>query len=480
MCLHKRYIKNRIASYKRGDFDKYMIQVQCNNCPECRKQRQNDWLVRSFFEMTRNDYKSMFFVTLDFDDEHLPYYNGYPCFDSECIKAFFKRLRYYVPQFRYLYSTDYGGLLHRPHYHLMFLFKKYVKWSDFFDAVRYCWIYGRYSRIDLLSSGSSIWDCCSYVCKYTTKDLSFASLPDERLWPNRYRSVCRASTHFGYSALEEGLITFDMLKDNKPVFLPIGKNGTLIPFQIPRYYEKLICEDAVYYPEFRRTEFFKNEFGRQLQEIRHNGEYVYLLDCLVSSLSENLHSSSCFNVFKSLYPQSPYCDMTWQEILTDCLAEGEDFINFLYVSPFLKRNKYFKLATCYGKYIDSRYTDLDWIDHLIDNSRFERYNECIHLFRLYNQELNYTKYIIESYSSLVNEKERLLNKIRNNPRLRKYLNKIGFDYSKLFDTDVVNFTINFEEYSKRLDTPAIKICKDADFVRKYSDFRMMRYYKLTS
>lgn len=236
-------------------------------------------------------------------------------------------MRYYTGSFRYLYSTDYGAALQRPHYHVMFLFDKSIQKLEFYNFVKLSWLQGHHSSVEELNSGKSFWNCVQYVCKYTVKDITFPnsiSYPELNM-PLRYRPRSQASTNFGYSALEQGKITWDMLKNNLPVLIPVGKNGKLYKFAIPRYYEFKITQYSVYYPKFRRSEWFKNELGKELEKIRHNCHYIYLLENLISHLRVDIHNHECFKVWQSYYPNSPYFNSTWSYMLSDCLSNGEDF-----------------------------------------------------------------------------------------------------------------------------------------------------------
>ena len=53
------------------------------------------------------------FVTLTYDDEHLP---GDQCLDHRDFQLFMKRLRKRFPS-RFFMCGEYGGLNGRPHYH---------------------------------------------------------------------------------------------------------------------------------------------------------------------------------------------------------------------------------------------------------------------------------------------------------------------------------------------------------------------------
>ena len=78
MCLRKRVISNPVSFDHLTGFDKPTIKVACGKCPECRKQKCQDWIFRTFWEFQEFKDISPFFVTLTYDDVNLPYYNLSP------------------------------------------------------------------------------------------------------------------------------------------------------------------------------------------------------------------------------------------------------------------------------------------------------------------------------------------------------------------------------------------------------------------
>ena len=184
-CLNIKRFQNPIKDSKRGPFDKFTIQGQCGHCAGCNKRKQNDWLVRGYFEYLSKPH-DCFFVTLDFDEQHLPSYNGVPCFDSELMHGFFEVLRQALPPFRYLYSSHLGEAMNRPHYHVMFFFDKdSISDIDFWSVINRLWKYGQHEDIKQLRSvRDSHLKGIEYVCKYTTRrSLSY----EFKKMPKRYR-----------------------------------------------------------------------------------------------------------------------------------------------------------------------------------------------------------------------------------------------------------------------------------------------------
>lgn len=270
MCYKKTKRVNPIKPDHRTGFDKYTIKTPCCTCPSCRKVRAQGWLVRAFFEFEGNNRQAYFF-SLDFDNEHLPTYKGVACFDSEIIKKFLKRLRNHIGSFRYFYATDYGGFLKRPHYHMICLPDKRFESGEFFKIVKAAWQQGHYTNVEAIESvHQSKLKALQYVISYASKDITFSLDQDYKDLPIRYRPRTQASKGFGLRALEEGVITPVVLLKQQPISLPLGKNGQLLKFPIPRYYEMKWCYDSEWKSDKLKTEIKKNSLGIQLAKIRHN------------------------------------------------------------------------------------------------------------------------------------------------------------------------------------------------------------------
>lgn len=90
----------------------------------CRLERSRQWAVRCVHEASLH--ADNCFVTLTYDDEHLP---GDGSLEPRDVTLFLKRLRK-RGRFRYLYCGEYGETRQRPHYHAL-LFGR-----EFADKVR--------------------------------------------------------------------------------------------------------------------------------------------------------------------------------------------------------------------------------------------------------------------------------------------------------------------------------------------------------
>jgi len=89
------------------------LTVPCGQCIGCRLERSRQWAVRMVHEASCHEDNC--FITLTYNDEHLPYQNT--LVRSDLVK-FIKRLKKNTKTaFRYYYCGEYGETTQRPHYH---------------------------------------------------------------------------------------------------------------------------------------------------------------------------------------------------------------------------------------------------------------------------------------------------------------------------------------------------------------------------
>lgn len=105
------------------------VQVGCGQCIGCRMERSRQWANRLLMELEYHD--SAYFVTLTYDDDHIPL-STYPDPDTgealfamtlmkRDVQLFMKRLRktFSGDYIRFFASGEYGPSTLRPHYHLI-------------------------------------------------------------------------------------------------------------------------------------------------------------------------------------------------------------------------------------------------------------------------------------------------------------------------------------------------------------------------
>lgn len=130
---------------KDGDDFVCNIPIDCGKCIGCMLKYRSGWIVRLMSQLYTNIYKhgngKASFVTLTYDDEHLPF-NASLCYKD--VQLFMKSVRHYydkyfgVKDIKFLCAGEYGvnnnysvygdSVHGRPHYHLIILgcdFKEY-------------------------------------------------------------------------------------------------------------------------------------------------------------------------------------------------------------------------------------------------------------------------------------------------------------------------------------------------------------------
>lgn len=137
--------KNNIDKYTivnpaTGETFPMFLIVPCNKCVLCNEKKAQQWSFRALCESYTSN-KQAYFITLTYNNEHLPKNGVFP----EEIQLFFKRLRTKLDRrgishnLRYIAVSEYGHWSKRPHYHI-------ILWNfpDNFETA--------YSRLTLIES----------------------------------------------------------------------------------------------------------------------------------------------------------------------------------------------------------------------------------------------------------------------------------------------------------------------------------------
>lgn len=209
------------------------ITIPCGVCIGCKLDRSKDWTGRLLMEYELN--KDAFFITLTYDDVHLPK-NGSLC--KRDVQLFLKRLRKMFPflTIKYFCAGEYGSTTFRPHYHLVVfgvnLFNEVFKSKKYDNSGHF-----KSEVLDKLwSNGFSLFSAVTpenigYTTRYTLKKVNYKvkdrslkkfGLIDEFL-------LCSKGLGFNYF-----LLNYDRLVSNGVYYY----SGNAYP--LPRYFlEKL-------------------------------------------------------------------------------------------------------------------------------------------------------------------------------------------------------------------------------------------------
>lgn len=111
LYLHPKYLR---------PYFKEIVPVPCGRCIGCRLDYSRQWAVRCLLES--KDHVDNQFITLTYDDEHLPQDMSVHKRD---LQLFLKRIRKYMKSYynidniKYYACGEYGDKSQRPHYHLL-------------------------------------------------------------------------------------------------------------------------------------------------------------------------------------------------------------------------------------------------------------------------------------------------------------------------------------------------------------------------
>lgn len=203
---------------------KHYMAVPCGKCFACLSRRREQWVFRLQQELKVAT--SAYFITLTYDDEHLPFTeDGLPCFSKRDVQLFLKRYRKELSligaKIRYFLVSEYGGKFGRPHYH-MILFN-HPKQIDLYECLTRNWQQG------FVSIGTVNARSISYCAKYS---LAFAveTFTDER----KPFMLCSRRPAIGANYLTDSIRDYHLLNNTDLSYV----DG--VPKPIPRYYRDKI------------------------------------------------------------------------------------------------------------------------------------------------------------------------------------------------------------------------------------------------
>lgn len=229
------------------------IQIPCGKCLECRIQHARAWADRCVLEAKQ--YKDNYFVTLTYDDEHLPPRNS---LEPRDVQLFLKRLRkrFKGVKLRTLYCGEYGDSSFRPHYHLILFnlplkdlsynfqlrdadgkFENHLRPNNSGDLMYSKLIYECWQYKGMISVAPFSYDTAAYVSQYVTKK---CNPKNEKLYKelNIVPEFLRMSNRPGIGA--QYFEDHDDCHDIGSLIIP--SDGLAHTSAVPRYYDKLFIK----------------------------------------------------------------------------------------------------------------------------------------------------------------------------------------------------------------------------------------------
>ena len=204
-----------------------------------------------------SEYPLSLFVTLTYDDEHLPierigsdlFQTNVAVVSKRDVQLFMKRLRkkYEDYKMRYFVTSEYGAKNGRPHYHMiLFGFPFTGKMAG--DLLAECWQNGFVQAHPLTIKE------IAYVCKYMyEKSMCPEILRDEK----KYKPfmLCSRNPGIGFGFMKADIIEFYRRHPRDYVRAWAGHKMAM-----PRYYaDKLYDDDMKAFLKEMREEFFRHK-----------------------------------------------------------------------------------------------------------------------------------------------------------------------------------------------------------------------------
>ena len=152
------------------------VVVSCGKCIECKLKRRRYWTTRLMHEYEFHDDRDCHFITLTYDDEHLPW-NGSIRMDH--WQKFKKRLDKKFGHCRFYMCGEYGTDTARAHYHFIAfglrlpdlkLIKQLPSGDRLYNSESLTKTWGK----GFAPVGTVTRESCSYVAGYITKKLTGA------------------------------------------------------------------------------------------------------------------------------------------------------------------------------------------------------------------------------------------------------------------------------------------------------------------
>lgn len=195
----------------------YNVPFPCGHCINCRLSKANEWSLRLFLESQMYNPLEVAFVTLTYDNEHIPdRYELCPRDTTLWLKRLRKRLSYKI---RYYLCGEYGDQRGRPHYHAIVFGLK----SSDYPLVDSSWKLG---ITDVQTAGV---ESFHYVAGYVTKKIGTLS-ECMHTYGNRYPPFHRQSLGIGRRYL-----------DFLPFYTPVLQVGGKIRY-LGRYLRNKLAE----------------------------------------------------------------------------------------------------------------------------------------------------------------------------------------------------------------------------------------------
>lgn len=286
------------------------IEIPCGQCTGCRLEYSRQWANRCMLELQYHD--SAYFVTLTYDDAHVPKsYYGDPetgeamtslTLRKRDFQLFMKRLRKACSDdnIRFFASCEYGGQTFRPHYHAIIFglhLDDLTPWSRSSQGFTYynskkvqdAWSLrenGQLVPIGYAVVAEVTWETCAYTARYVMKKLKGAEAQfydDHNLEPESTLMSRRPGIAHQYFVDHPDIYKCEFIN------ISTEKGGRR--FRPPRYYDKLFdLESPDEMAEIKAIRKRTAEDAKKIKLQKTNLSYLEMLAVEERSLEARIKS----------------------------------------------------------------------------------------------------------------------------------------------------------------------------------------------
>lgn len=261
------------------------IEVSCGQCIGCRLERSRQWAVRCLHENQMHESSS--FITLTYDDEHLPVDHSLSYRD---FQLFMKRLRkHFGQQFlergrstnsvRFFMCGEYGELTKRPHFHaclfgLDFDDKEFYKSLPSGSRLYTSAILEKLWPFGFSSIGDVTFESAAYVARYVVKKITGPRAHEHYSFTTVDGEVVQRVPEFTHMSLKPGIGATWFAKYGGEVFPRDEVVVRGIRMKPPKYYDNLLeakdlpSFEFVQYDRYKKSLIFAEDATRERLRVR--------------------------------------------------------------------------------------------------------------------------------------------------------------------------------------------------------------------
>lgn len=226
--------------FKHPFLNGYSLTVPCGKCKWCLEKRQKEWAFRIYQEAKKS--QSYFVLTLTYDNDSIPLYNGKPVLLKKDLQLFNKRVREDLRKnfgilARFFAVGEYGGKYDRPHYHVFYFFSDVLSYDDFVILCLRNWHYcDRY----VLMRGCEIpgRGMMYYTAQYSLKNFGINDYWKDLPKQHQPFMICSNRPAIGYCYLTPQMVDYHRRGN---ILYGTLEDGVKVP--LPRYYKNKIWSE---------------------------------------------------------------------------------------------------------------------------------------------------------------------------------------------------------------------------------------------